>query len=174
MEDVIEKLKALASIPIRPDFITRLMQYHNDLSFSPSLLSLLYALLKEGITEIQQCTLTNIILILIQCLPQNLFRFIQECCNYLNLLKRNVDDDDRYFAVLNNFTVFITNYLVSLHGIYVTKHTPGTSSALSIDEYFGKATFTAKEQKAIYTEYSIVVKTIVDRLFKNKAIINVL
>lgn len=132
--------------------------------------SLFCKIYEEILNEHKHTTFENFALVAIQCLPRHFFKFLQDCCNYVNLLKNNIEHDDKYAVVLNNFARHVTNYLVYLHGIYVVKNTPGNvKGALSIEEYYGEATFnTEADREGIFRKYFIVVNVIFDTVFRCK------
>lgn len=116
-----------------------------------------------------RCRFRSTALTIVQYLPRHLLRFVQEFCNYTHLLKCNVDDDEKYFVVLENLVVYATNYFVFLHGLYVTKNTSGANEALTPEDYFGDAVFdTAEERDEIFAKYKIIIKGILDKLFMDK------
>lgn len=128
---------------------------------------LFYEVYKDIINESAHCTFENTGLFFCQCLPRQFPKFLQDCCNYLNLLKRNIDCDQKYSIILFNFAVHVTNYLVYLHGIYVIKNTPGSMNALSLEEYYGEATFdTEEDRKIIFRQYFILINSFFDTFLR--------
>lgn len=160
----------------KSNFVELFFQYWTEGTDTP-IYFLFYEIYKETINQSKQCNFEIIELTLLQCLPRQFLRFLQDCCNYLNLLKTNVESDEKYCIILNNFAKHVTNYLVYLHGIYIIKKTPGRSSevSFSIEEYCGEATFSTEEDRQkTYIKYFIAVNIIFDKLLRCKENIELL
>lgn len=130
-----------------------------------------YNLFYKIYEESRRTNIQNVVLAFVQCLPRQFLKFLQDCCNYVSLLKDNIDsEDDKYHVILNNFAIHVTNYLVYLHGIYVVKNSPGNvNGARSIEEYYGEATFTTEaDRERIFRKYFIVINTVFDRFLRCK------
>lgn len=128
----------------------------------------------------KSCLFETSILRILFHLPRHIFRFLQECCTYLHLLKYHNLDEEPRFRVLKNFHEYITNYLVYLHGLYVKKSQVlfestsndcdllyGTNEATTPDEWYGDVGFESiQEKNNIYTQYSVFVTVLLDTIQK--------
>lgn len=128
---------------------------------------LFYEIYKDIITKSSKCTFKTTELVIFQCLPRQFLKFFQDCCNYLSMLKQHTDCEKKYSMVLNNFAIHVTNYLVYLHGMYVLKNTPGSLEALSLEEYYGEATFnTEEDRRKIFRKYFIIINSMFDKFLR--------
>lgn len=142
----------------------------NDERKDNALVRLAVAIVGETWAKLDGYRISGDVATIVSHLPVHAMRFFQEVCIYVRLLKINAHDDDRYFGVFENFCKFVTDYLVFLHGVYITKNTTGApETALSLEEYYGKVFFDSEQEKErIALQYKVVVKVILDRLFVEK------